>query len=66
MLTGLYQDELSSYCDSKPWNPNGDGLLFEDLDFPVFFINENRVNESSVLLDDVSSISFNCSSNFDY
>jgi len=50
--SGLYQDELSSYCDSKPWNPNGDGLLFEDLDFPVFFINENRVNESSVLLDD--------------
>jgi len=53
-----------SYCDSKPWNPNGNGLLFEDLDFPVFFINENRVNESSVLLDDVSYISSNWINDF--
>jgi len=46
--SGLYQ---SSSCDSKPWNPNGDGLLFEDLNFPIFFINENKL-EQSVLLDD--------------
>jgi hypothetical protein len=50
---GLYkEDAFSSYCDSNPWNPAGDGLLFEDFKFPIYFINETKLNQS-VLLDDV-------------
>jgi hypothetical protein len=50
---GLYkEDAFSSYCDSNPWNPAGDGLLFEDFKFPIFFINETKLNQS-VLLNDV-------------
>lgn len=51
-MTGLYKnDEFSSYCDSNPWNPAGDAILFEDFQFPIFFINETKLNQS-VLLDD--------------
>lgn len=52
IFSGLYQEDYSTYCDQNPWNFGGDGLLFEDLLFPIFFLNESSSNHSS-LLDDV-------------
>lgn len=47
--SSLYiNSSYDEYCDNKPWNPYGSGLLFMKWDFPIFFINKEKSIEDII------------------
>ncbi|CAB1317241.1 unnamed protein product [Coregonus sp. 'balchen'] len=46
--TGVYSDNYGpnlAHCNSTVWNPLGNGLSYEEFDFPVFSLNEDNETE---------------------
>ena len=35
-VSGYYHGKDQGDCKAVTWNPTGDGLLFDDLDIPIF------------------------------
>ncbi|XP_006895531.1 PREDICTED: nicastrin [Elephantulus edwardii] len=47
---GIYSNSYGpefAHCQDKPWNPHGNGLAYEDFNFPIFLLEDE--NETNVI-----------------